>query len=1574
MNCKITPEVRNKEGQLVESKLFPQLISLTKDREIAKMIYAITKEPDFIKGHSITRMFSNDISHAMLKGSDGNYLDNSVSILSKIQHYILEDTDLYLLAESLKTLNFPIVVEDAFTDEEMSDAYMYIEDGRTIYISLDQIKQQSTSYFITGILHEVVHGYTLRAYHNDKEFRDRIDKLYKQALDLSDSPELYGFTNGKEFISEIYTNPEFRKHVQSLQDNVWINFIRKVARLIGKKSATIYERSLKLIDNVINNKGEFIIKQTNQEYKEEDYEHKISQSKQIELDENGEPTIESLAKVIDFKSLLSNEAQIAQHEKKLQANKSYSSIDEVIPKVLEFNTNNPEFVATFSRVNGKFKIKVETRNSENADKAIQLEKNNQVNNRLLALLKEMGFDVKTDSTLTSAHGVFDPNNAETTAEGLKTVIRVANSLEGKEAIAEEFAHLMIEGLANQPLVQRLLRLMNTTGIVEEILGDSFESYYKLYEGDINLLKKEAAGKILSKYLKSQDLKSMDKYSNILERLWDNIKRVFRKIGTQSIDSILKEANFNAQNLAAQIIEGSMTDKVDEKLVMDAQALYQTSRATEMLAKIANDALFNKKKRLSIYLGRSKNKEYNETDKKEIKALEEAINKGQYYAGLTGLMQFATRDMNSAMARMNKLIANYGIDMQGTTQEQMYAAKTLRNIKDFIYAYRDTINALKTLSHNAKREGVDGELDMDMIQQIENMARNVSGLMDNLTDDYEKLAKSLVLNMLKPLLNKGQSIIIPFGKNKGAEMSVDALLDKTDKDIGFINAWLDSAADSSDLIVALLDRTIKLAEAKVRDQTEDFNHALNKLHTILTQIDGVKDTKFMFETIDGVPTGYYISHIDHAKFYEAKNKFYEELVSRNLTDEQMSKEMQRWDRKNTVMSEVDPVLGRFERIPKAALYPSQALANLSPAQRRYYDAFMDMKVEQDSKLPDRHVYKYKAIQVRRDITETAISQISKPKKAVKTLLRSITDGWVRREDDDEFGSTEVDEQGNPIVNEKGKAIVNVDFSGKKVNKLPVYYTTMLNDMEMLSTDATSTLAAYGYMSTHYSEMGKIVDTLELGRDVLHQRKVGQHKGNKVMIELIKVLGEKISKEFTSGEDEISKRFDVLMEQNVYGIQKIDHGTWNVFGHEIDIAKTADNIGALTSFTTLGLNVFSGINNVLVGKYQMALEAVGGEHFNMKDVAIGDKNYYAGIASVMGELGSYKTTSKLGLITERFNVFQDFDNASKHKDYYKNTVIRVFGKGGVYFMQSAGEHYMQSRTLLAYMNHYKLKDSTGKKISLYDAYEVVKEEQNGVVVDAKLVLKQGLTKLDGTEFTAADAADITYKVAKINQSLHGIYNNADKSAIQRYALGRLAFIFRKWMVPHYNRRFKGGYYDVQMDQYKEGMYRSMWRFIQTLSKELKTGKFNYAASWNSLHDTEKANIKKAVTEMAVFFALSLTLHLLGNWKDKDTWAGRMAQYHLRRLHLEIGTSFWPPMLITDGMTIIQSPTAGMKTFEHIISAARFWDAWDIIEQGKYEGHSVYYRNNMRSIPLYNNIKKVIEIGTEDYMFNMFSNAKR
>ena len=61
--------------------------------------------------------------------------------------------------------------------------------------------------------------------------------------------------------------------------------------------------------------------------------------------------------------------------------------------------------------------------------------------------------------------------------------------------------------------------------------------------------------------------------------------------------------------------------------------------------------------------------------------------------------------------------------------------------------------------------------------------------------------------------------------------------------------------------------------------------------------------------------------------------------------------------------------------------------------------------------------------------------------------------------------------------------------------------------------------------------------------------------------------------------------------------------------------------------------------------------------------------------------------------------------------------------------------------------------------------------------------------------------------------------------------------------------------------------------------------------------------------------------------------------------------------------------MKTFENIISAVSFGNLWEEIESGKYKGHSVYYRENTRTIPLVNNIRKGIEIDTEDYMFNLF-----
>jgi hypothetical protein len=97
-----------------------------------------------------------------------------------------------------------------------------------------------------------------------------------------------------------------------------------------------------------------------------------------------------------------------------------------------------------------------------------------------------------------------------------------------------------------------------------------------------------------------------------------------------------------------------------------------------------------------------------------------------------------------------------------------------------------------------------------------------------------------------------------------------------------------------------------------------------------------------------------------------------------------------------------------------------------------------------------------------------------------------------------------------------------------------------------------------------------------------------------------------------------------------------------------------------------------------------------------------------------------------------------------------------------MNNAGEHWMQNRTSLALANTYKMKSPQGKIVSLWDAMEVVYLDNNKKT-GAKLQIKEGYTKEDGSAFTNDDIIKFSRKNAAINQRMHGIYNKADRSAV-------------------------------------------------------------------------------------------------------------------------------------------------------------------------------------------------------------------
>lgn len=58
--------------------------------------------------------------------------------------------------------------------------------------------------------------------------------------------------------------------------------------------------------------------------------------------------------------------------------------------------------------------------------------------------------------------------------------------------------------------------------------------------------------------------------------------------------------------------------------------------------------------------------------------------------------------------------------------------------------------------------------------------------------------------------------------------------------------------------------------------------------------------------------------------------------------------------------------------------------------------------------------------------------------------------------------------------------------------------------------------------------------------------------------------------------------------------------------------------------------------------MFIEAIGGEYFNYKNLAVGKKNYYALLSKYLGEINSTKKTNKLALLIDKFDALESFYN--------------------------------------------------------------------------------------------------------------------------------------------------------------------------------------------------------------------------------------------------------------------------------------------------------------------------------------------
>jgi len=137
--------------------------------------------------------------------------------------------------------------------------------------------------------------------------------------------------------------------------------------------------------------------------------------------------------------------------------------------------------------------------------------------------------------------------------------------------------------------------------------------------------------------------------------------------------------------------------------------------------------------------------------------------------------------------------------------------------------------------------------------------------------------------------------------------------------------------------------------------------------------------------------------------------------------------------------------------------------------------------------------------------------------------------------------------------------------------------------------------------------------------------------------------------------------------------------------------------------------------------------------------------------------------------------------------------------------------------------------------------------------------------------------------------------------------------------------------------------MWQ----LAKELREGQFAIAANWKNLTKTEKANIKRAATEVGHFLIIAAFLGLM-DWDDnKDRpWLQKVIEYQARRLYTEIGTQVPGPQMVGEALKILKSPAAGINTVENVLDMVGLLNPMNyetfagedaIIQSGRFKGDS-------------------------------------
>ena len=1121
--------------------------------------------------------------------------------------------------------------------------------------------------------------------------------------------------------------------------------------------------------------------------------------------------------------------------------------------------------------------------------------------------------------------------------GKEPFVEINPYLLRSDTVIHEFAHLYIDliGGLDNPQIQAALRQLKGSDL-EAILK---KTYADVYESDINKFNKELVAQAIglegAEIFKSEVKQTA--WKSWLSTFFARLKRLIG-INESVAKTLAKEIIYNKP----QAFTGTVAKGIYEKRIKDEPNSPALTKSKVLLAK-AKGVLKGHLATFTKYNYDSKS----DAAKQSIARLEALANILDTYTEKHAMLEFvkaAKFQTEGVRARLEKIQAGDSVGLE-------------------------TLNFLKNYGNS-----FDPELAEGMLKEL------AANHPDVPKSEYEDVLQAVIYNH-----NRINKIYVELSRGVLVDQFSNQKNTKSDEwfELQAHNAWVKqiprglSKEELKEAKLAFINEYLAEHADEIKAHKQEYFNNFFKvipkdLKNFYSDLVGLKD-------LDSAIIQYTIQLIEQTESRIRKDvnvvtkkatKLYDDYIAyfgRHSDQKVQYAPLLAKDANGKILPELTEKLdSKYIGTPVEKLY--DFIANISTER----DTNLNKAARLGLKLPK--------------MNKTTVERIAE-NGLIDTLKEEFKDISKARSSDTDLG--EQDSTVKDSLNDKLEILVNA--AGQEKSTVPVYFRADIEESEQ-SFDVMTTVLLDFAQSVNFKQKVQLVPVIDAIREQIKEADVIQVGGTADMLKINKNSGQVYT--IKGINSNVLKTFDKVIAQRIFG-QAFEEG--NNMKLVKSLGKYTSYVMLSLNYMSAGANFLQGAAATYIesagGEFYSSKDVAAAwrKYGKYAGDTIGDigANKYTSKVNLLME--HYDALMNWNALKSEFANDNRFKRLIKSNPLFalshtaETTAqqvlmlsvlnnIKVRGKDGKFLTKDGKSTNVREEAMsldeaweVGYLGVSGKAEN--KKIS-EEEYNKLSEKEKSNYTKGALMLNPLVANTENEDISPEAEESVhntTQLLNRLNLKLFGNYDPRNKSIVKRTMLGFLVGQMRGFLVQGFRERYKGAKtlymkdsdkflkfrtvkreelrfddmnYNMQVGKFEEGSYISTLRFLSRLVGALKSSKLNIGAAkneaWEELTDHEKANVKKALTEVALAVLLLGIAVMLSNMADDDDDNTGLitAAFFSRRLYSELFTYLHPKETIRT----MRSPAVSLNIVEGTLDVLyQILSPTEVYESGRHKGEN-------------------------------------